>query len=338
MTRHLEILTAHPGLTIQDLGRPGLLAKGVSRGGAVDATTLAEGGALLGQPVDWAIEMAGAGGRFRLSGGGGTVALTGAPMRAEIDGRSVAWAASHALPGGAVLSVGPALAGAYGYLTLDAPLRTPPILGARSAHLAAGIGAPLASGDALPLGPASGASPGLTFRNLDDRFSGGLLRLLPHAQSHLFGDETLARFTSEIFQRDPRASRRGFRLVPPGEGYGTTDGLSIPSDAITPGDVQVAGDGTPMILLAECQTTGGYPRIGTVISADLPRAAQAAPDAELSFRFVTLDEALSARAAHRAHLADLPRRIAPLLRDPSEMADLLSYRLIDGVTVGDDLA
>ncbi len=84
----------------------------------------------------------------------------------------------------------------------------------------------------------------------------------------------------------------------------------------------------------ECQTTGGYPRIGTVIPADLPRVAQAAPGVELRFRFVSRAEALEAEAGYRRALGAITVR--PLVRDPADMPDLLSHSLISGVTAGEE--
>ena len=126
----------------------------------------------------------------------------------------------------------------------------------------------------------------------------------------------------------------GVRLLPPGGGYGLEAGGRILSEVITPGDIQIPGDGAPYVLLAECQTTGGYPRIGTVIPADLPRVAQAGPGAELRFRFVTRDEALAAERAMRAEIAALPGRVQPLVRDPRDM-NLLAHDLVSGVTDGE---
>ncbi|KHQ54467.1 5-oxoprolinase subunit C family protein [Mameliella alba] len=328
----LEILQVGPGVTVQDDGRPGYMALGLSRGGAADRQALAEGAALLRQPVGTALELAGFGGRFR----GDTpcrIALTGAPMRATLAGAPLAWNASHALPAGAVLEIGGALAGVYGYLTVGGGVDLPEDLGARSAHLNAGLGRLLEAGDRLPLGPDTGRETGLTLDPVD-RFGGGVLRVLPSLQTEMFPEETRARFVEERFTRDSRGNRMGIRLKPEGEGYGLTEGQSIVSEVITPGDIQIPGDGAPYVLLYECQTTGGYPRIGTVIPADLPRVAQAAPGAELRFRFVSRAEALEAEAAFRRGLESIPVR--PLVRDPADMPDLLSYELIDGVTAGEE--
>ncbi len=334
MTATLEILEAGPGVTLQDLGRPGFLAQGLSRGGAVDQRALAEGAALLDQPVGTALELAGFGGRFRATRDL-RVGLTGATMRATIDGADVAWSASHLLPAGAVLSIGGAQSGVYGYLTPGGGFAEPLILSAQGAHLAAGLGRALEAGDRLALGADTGRKVGLVLTPAPV-FAGGVLRVLPSLQTDLFPEETRARFERESFTRDPRGNRMGVRVRPEGEGFQLTGGQSILSEVIAPGDIQVPGDGAPYVLLCECQTTGGYPRIGTVIPCDLPRVAQAAPGARLSFRFVTREVALAAERAERAERARLPQSAQPMLRDPRQMADLLSYTLISGVTNGED--
>ena len=334
--RRLGVLRAGPGLTVQDMGRPGYLAFGLSRGGAMDRLALAEAAALLGQPPGLAlIEMAGMGGEFE-AGADLRIALTGAPMAAEIDGQRVAWNACHVLPAGARLNIGAARAGVYGYLALGGGIATDPVLGSRSAHLAAGLGAPLAEGDLLPVGddPAPGRT-GLALPE-DDRFSGGPVRVVAGPQTGFFDDEVLRRFTSEPFRRDTRGNRMGLRLLPEGPGLAAEAGLSILSEIVVPGDIQITGDGTPFVLMAECQTTGGYPRIGTVIGADLPRVAQSAPGAKLRFQVIGLDEARAIEATERARIEALADRAYPLVRDPATIPDLLSYQLISGVTAGDD--
>lgn len=332
----LEVLQVGPGVTVQDMGRPGYMALGLSRGGAADRLALAEGAALLRQPVGTALELAGFGGRFRADVPC-RIALTGAPMRATLDGAPLVWNASHLMPAGAVLEIGGALSGVYGYLTIGGGFDLPLELGACSAHLNAGLGALVQAGDVVPLAEDVGRASGLTL-DPQARFDGGLLRVLPSLQTEMYPEAMRARFAQEVFRRDSRGNRMGIRILPAGEGYGLTSGQTIVSEVITPGDIQIPGDGAPYVLLHECQTTGGYPRIGTVIPADLPRVAQAAPGAELRFRFVTRDGALEAEALYRRLLGALPTTVRPLLRDPAQMPDLLSYSLISGVTAGEDLS
>ena len=330
MTRALLLHRAGPSITVQDLGRPGYLARGLSRGGAADRLALRQGAALLGQAAGAALEMAGLGGSFTVTAPT-RIALTGAPMRVRRDGTALVWGASHLLSPGDRLEIGAVEAGVYGYLTLGGGIATDPVLGSRAAHLTAGIGRLLADGDRLPLGPDPGAGTGLA---LTDRphTGGGTIRILPTAQTTLFAPEDRARFEATAFHRDGPGNRQGVKLAG-GDPIAAQGQRSLLSETVQPGDIQMIGAGVPYVLLSECQTMGGYPRIATVLPDDLPRVAQAAPGDGLRFRFVTLDEAL---ADHRRLRPGGRLKIGTrrLLRDPAEMADLLSHQLISGVTDG----
>lgn len=329
MTGTLTILRAGPGLTVQDGGRTGWLEYGVSRGGAADRLALAEGAALLGQGADLAaVEMAGMGGEFQADSDL-RIALTGAPMRASIDGAAVAWNASHLLPAGARLAIGAVQSGSYGYLHAGGGFQTPELLGALSAHLAAGIGAPLAEGDVLETGADTGRGAGLGLAP-EDRFEGGTVRVVASLQTSLFPRAELTRFEQTSFRRGARGNRMGVPMESDGEGFRPDGARTVVSEVITPGDIQVTGDGTPYVLLSECQTTGGYPRIGTVLPCDLPRLAQAAAGAALQFRFIPLEEAVELERAEAERREGLRSRCVPLIRDPRTMANLLSYQLISG--------
>lgn len=333
MTGALIVHRIAPGATVQDRGRTGYRAFGVSRGGAADMLALAEGAVLLGQSTECAaLELPGSGGVFEATARV-RIALTGAPMRATLDGEPLAWTASHAVPAGARLEIGGATVGNYGYLHVGGGFDLPPRLGSRSAHLAAGIGRAVLAEDCLPVAEDTRADVGLCLPQ-DSRFDGGVLRIVQSFQSTLFDAATRERFTETDFSRDARANRMGLRLNAEGEGFAPKGGLNILSESILPGDIQITGDGTPFLLLSESQTTGGYPRIGTVIPADLPRAVQTPAGGTLRFRFVSRDEALEAERRMRDHLRTLPKLRTPLVRDPSQIRDLLSYQLISGVTAG----
>lgn len=335
MSAALIIHRAGPQVTVQDRGRAGLLGQGLSQGGAADRTALMEGAALLRQSPDCAaLEMAGMGGSFEVSADT-RIALTGAPMAVSVEGRKLAWNASHLLEAGARLEIGAAARGLYGYLHLGGGIATPPVLGARAAHLAAGIGRALQAGDRLPLGVDPRRDVGLTLVP-HPRFAGGTVRVTRSVQTDLFADEMLARFAQTTFRRDARGNRMGARLDFDGAPFGTEGQLNILSEVIVPGDIQMTGDGVPFVLLPECQTTGGYPRIGTVIPADLPLIAQAGPGVALRFAFIPLDEALVVHRQYLAALAGLPKSLQPLLRDPQDVPDLLTMQLIGGVTAGHD--
>ncbi|UWQ78892.1 urea amidolyase [Leisingera sp. S132] len=335
MTSTLTVLRAGPGVSVQDGGRPGWLEYGVSRGGAADRLALAEGAALLSQDADLAaVEMAGMGGEFQ-AGSDLRIALTGAPMRASIDGAAVAWNASHMLPAGARLAIGAARSGVYGYLHVGGGIQTQELLGARSAHLAAGIGSPLAEGDELHTGPDSGRTTGLGLA-ADDRFEGGTVRVVASLQTALFPQAELERFEGTAFRRGARGNRMGVPVKSDGGGFRPDGARTVVSEVIVPGDIQVTGDGTPYVLLSECQTTGGYPRIGTVVPCDLPLLAQAAAGAELHFRFIPLEEAVELERVEAERREGLRSQCYPLIRDPHTMTNLLSYQLISGAIAGEE--
>lgn len=332
MNRMLDILSAGPAVTMQDGGRPGYLAFGLSRGGAADRLALAEGAALLGQEAAMAaLEMAGFGGTFAVTEPV-RIALTGAPMRVALDGVALVWNASHMVLPGQRLSIGAVEAGVYGYLSLGGGIATEPVLGSRAAHLTAGLGQTLAAGDRLALGPDRGEGVGLALQ-AGGHAGGGRVRVLPTAQTAMFSPGDRARFEATTFRRDPVGNRQGVRLSG-GAPFATEGQRSLLSEIVEPGDIQMTGEGVPYVLLAECQTMGGYPRIASVVPDDLPIVAQAAPGDSLRFRFVTLEEALADYRARRpGGRLNIPLR--RLLRDPREMADLLSYQLISGVTDGE---
>ncbi|MEM9344062.1 MAG: biotin-dependent carboxyltransferase family protein [Pseudomonadota bacterium] len=334
MTCSLIIHDAHPGITVQDLGRPGYLSFGLSRGGAMDRLAIIEGAALLGQPDTLAaLEMAGRGGVFEATEDV-RIALTGAPMRASLDDTKLVWGASHALPKGARLSIGAVTEGTYGYLHIGGGFDTPLELGARGAHLAAGIGTRIQGGQRLPVGPDVSGETGLRVA-VDARFTGGTIHIVPSLQTEFFPEAEIERFQATAFRRDARGNRMGVPLLQDGAHFQSAAGLSVVSEVVVPGDIQITGDGTPFVLLAECQTTGGYPRIGSVLPTDLPRVAQAPPGTTLQFRFVSLDEAVAIETRERKRRMDLRKSITPLIRRPDTIPDLLSYNLISGVIAGD---
>lgn len=333
--RGLRVLQAGPAMAVQDLGRPGYLAKGLTRGGAADVLAVHEGAALLRQDAALAVlEMVGTGGTFEATEDL-RIALTGAQMTAQIDGTALVWNASHALPKGAKLTIGPTRSGTYGYLHIGGGFAGDTALGARATHLSCGLGALVQKGDTLPAGPDKGRDVGMTLTP-DARLSGGTVRIVPSMQTEDFDESIRIRFEATEFRRDPRANRQGVRMDSDGDGFSNPKALSIVSEVIVPGDIQITGDGTPFVLMAECQTTGGYPRIGTVLPCDLPRVAQAPAGAGLRFQFVTLEDGAAIQARSDAELRKLTNRVTPLVRDPASMQDLLSYQLVGGMISATD--
>ena len=329
------VRAAGTAVTVQDLGRPGWLSEGLSRGGAADRLALLEGAALLGQDAGCAaVEMAGFGGVFEASEPL-RVALTGADMPARAGGRVFGRYEVHVLAAGERLAVGGARAGVYGYLHVGGGIAPEPLMGSRAAHLAARIGRRLAAADRLPVGADAAAGMAEARIDVPDRLGGGSVRLLPVPQTALFAEDERRRFCATGFRRDPKGNRQGVRLAFEGPPFLGAAGLSLVSEVVQPGDVQLTGDGAPYVLLAECQTTGGYPRIGTVLPCDLPRVAQAAPGTPLAFRFVSVEEGLVACLTESEMLAELRRRCRAQVRQ-GEFPDLLGHQLVSGVTAGEE--
>ena len=325
----LRIISCGPTLSIQDMGRPGYLEQGLSISGVADQLALYEAGALLSHNVPQAaIEMAGIGGAFKAETDM-TIALTGACMKASIDSTQVGWNATHFLSKGSDLKIGGVQNGVYGYLSFRAGISTKPFLGSRSAHLRGGIGKALQAGELIPLGQDNANTAGIGL-NSDKRFCGGVIRIVPSVQSTLFSQQEHKRFANTVFIRSSRGNRMVVAFDFEGDGFTAEGQLSILSEIIAVGDIQMTGDGRPFVLLPECQTTGGYPRIGTVIPADLPKLVQTAPGKKVSFQMITLPKALDAQKTFEDDIKRLSEMAFPLLRDPSTINDLLSYQMISG--------
>ena len=335
MSDHLIVRSIGPAAAIQDLGRPGFMSVGLTRGGASDPTALHEGAALLRQaPSSAVLEMAGMGGVFEAS----TkirIALTGAVMDASIDVVSVQWNASHSVSAGSILKIGAMRQGNFGYLHVGGGFNTPSYLGTRGCHLYAGLGRLIQAGDQLPIGEDKGKDAGCHLVP-EQRLDGGKIRFVRSMQSNKFDDATMTRFTKTKFRRDPRGNRQGIRMDFVGESFQSGGQLNIVSEVTIAGDIQITGDGTPFVLMHECQTTGGYPRIGTILPCDLNKVAQAPVGSLLRFELLTLEEGSAVQARANAVLSGLRKSVKPLVRDVSSIQHLLSYQLISGAISATD--
>ena len=196
------------------------------------------------------------------------------------------------------LSIGQATRGLRCYLSVAGGIEVPQVLGSRSTYLPGRLGGmegrALQAGDLLPAG--SQPRPletieGRTIRpELIPAFSREVtLRVILGPQDQLFTPEGIAMFLNEPYTVTPQADRMGYRLSGPAIRH--SSGHDIISDGTALGSVQVAGDQQPIILLADRQTTGGYPKIATVLAVDCPLAAQARPGAWIRFQSVALSEA-----------------------------------------------
>lgn len=329
MTPMLQVVSCHPGASVQDLGRGGFRRFGVASAGAMDQGALARANLLAGNPPGAAaIELALAGARLRVKGGAIGIAVAGPGVGLAIEGRRCDPDASAIAPEGCEITITPGREGVYAYLAVAGGITTPAVLGSRSLHLRSGIGGrPLHPGDILPCAP-GGLRP--RRRLAPERpWPDGPVRVVAGPQADSFEPEVLARFMAAPWRIEPRFDRMALRLA--GPPVPASGGHDIVSDGVIPGCIQIPGDGQPLVLLRDCQTTGGYPKIATVISADLDRLAQCRPGTLLRFRSVTPDQA---REAARQRGARIEAMVATPVVDGTE--HLLANNLIGGVTDGND--
>jgi biotin-dependent carboxylase-like uncharacterized protein len=288
----------NPGVltTLQDRGRVGYEDRGVPPSGAMDELSFAIANALVGNPAGTgALEFTLLGGQFRAGQGGCVIAVTG-DMEVFIDDQPVAAYQCHVLRSGAVLKVGRALSGARGYLAVAGGFAAEPVLGSVSTlmrgELGGFAGRAIAKGDELPLAMPSQYLP-LAAREPAQRFlpqrEHQPLRVVLGPQQGHFSAAELDRFLCESFQVSGQSDRMGYRLTGPVLKH--LKGFNIVSDAISTGSVQVPGSGHPIIAMHDRQTTGGYPKIATVIRADLARLGQLKPGDWLSFVEVSVEDA-----------------------------------------------
>ncbi|TVQ35111.1 MAG: biotin-dependent carboxyltransferase family protein [Geminicoccaceae bacterium] len=339
--RGLIVRQAGLAASVQDLGRPGYQRQGVAEGGAVDPRALVAGAAILGQAPDLAaVELVGMGGQYEAFGGAVRVALTGAAFKASLDGRPVRWNTSFVIEPGQVLALGGCEpdSGVYGYLHLGGGIEVPRVLGSRSTHLRAVFGGHqgrlLRAGDRLVAGPDAAGKVGLTFDSPWEEHP-KVVRVLWGVQAGEFAPAERERFTATTFTVTPARDRMGMKLDFQGAPFVTERSLTLISDAVVLGDVQIPGDGKPIVLLADRQPTGGYPRLATVITADLPALAQLPAGARFRFQPVSEAMAVEALKRYRHELGGLAAAVRPVLRSLDDVAYLLSVNLIDGVISGD---
>ncbi len=303
-----------PGLltTVQDAGRHGYQRYGVAVAGAMDLFALQAGNLLLGNdPTEAGLELTLVGPTLRFDSAA-LIALTGADLGARIDGVSVpGWQQVRVEPG-AVLSFGEARHGCRQYLLVAGGLALAPVLGSRASHARSGLGGlgdgqPLRAGDHLEFRRPIPAGTIAMFVRLPSppTYSQEVsVRVLPGPQADRFSEDSLSQFCRGQYLVSESSDRMGYRLK--GQAIEHLDSADVVSEGIAIGSVQVPGDGMPIIMLADRQTTGGYTKIATVISADLPVLAQLVPGVgRLSFDIVDQQTALMARRERYTDLARL---------------------------------
>ena len=308
----LEVL--QPGLytTVQDKGRFGYRAYGVPLSGAMDQRAFFCVNWLCGNQVDAAVlEMTVLGARYLLKKDC-VIAIAGADMQATCGGRPLENWRSHVCRAGEELVFGYATQGCRAYLAIAGGIAVPSVMNSRSTYARGKIGGlegrVLKAGDLLAAGEAKAAEPrtdlpGWFTLAATAQRAVTVIRILPGVQRDAFDEAALTLLCSAPYEVSADSDRMGYRLA--GNAVLPSAGADIISDALIPGAVQIPGNGLPIIMLADCQTTGGYTKLAQVIQPDLDRLAQVPPGGSVQFSRVSEEEALAIRTAYRSELKRL---------------------------------
>lgn len=344
MSACVEVVDAGLAVSIQDRGRTGYRNIGVPVSGALDPVLMAAANALLGNPADAAVlEVGLSGPALKALSGTVRIAVAGEIGAQVVNTRGqvlkvLPWHTATLFPGDLIRIGG--VSHGVGYVAISGGFQVPLQLASRSTYRRAAIGgvqgrAP-AIGDRLPCDAVRG-DPWLEYRGRAPwHHETGPIRVILGPQEDHFTPQALATFLGQPYGVTRDMDRMGLRLE--GEKLAHNDkGAEIVSDGVAPGTIQVPANGQPIVLMADCQTSGGYPKIATVIRADLPRLAHLRPGDEL--RFIAVNHA-DAAAALREQTRSLARWVESIqtFRPPGviDEAALYGENLICGAVRGDE--
>jgi biotin-dependent carboxylase-like uncharacterized protein len=326
--------------TIQDGGRYGLQRYGMPVAGALDDVSRQIANMLVHNAKDAAVlEIIGPGPTLRLDADCAHIAAAGCVSAVEVirsNGKAMTIAAyqSAILSRGDVLRLPAPRGGAVYCVAVEGGFAIAPTLGSRATYTRAGIGGwhgrALAASDRLPLASQSTPRHG-ELRTSCRVEAPAHLRVILGPQHGAFTHDAIAAFLSAEWKVSAASDRMGLRLEGPSLTH--IGAAEVRSQGIAAGAIQVPGSGQPIILLADRQTTGGYPIIATVISADIAAAGRLSPGMAFRFEAVTYHEAMEARRGLQAWLAEAEVRLEPVAT-PLSTETLLTHNLIGGVTDG----
>jgi biotin-dependent carboxylase-like uncharacterized protein len=292
----IRVLEPGPQTTVQDAGRTGQMRYGIPPSGPVDRTSFVLANRLVANPDGTAaLEFTLIGPRLRAETPC-RLAVTGADAPVTVNDTPAPSWTTLALEAGDVVKIGAARAGVRGYVAVAGGIDVPPVLGSRATYLRGRMGGvqgrALARDDRLPLGVPRTVRRRTVSEAARPRWGGEtVLRVVLGPQADRFTNDGVATFLDSAYEVLPQSDRMGARLNGPRIAH--AGGHDIISDGIALGAVQVPGDGLPIVLLVDRQSTGGYTKIATVCSFDIARVGQAKPGQRL--RFTAVDVA----AAHR---------------------------------------
>lgn len=297
----MSICVINPGAltTVQDAGRTGYQASGMPCSGVMDLRSYREANRLVGNTHGEAVlEFTLLGGTYRVTENS-FLALTGADMKPSLNGRPCPVNQPFPVRKGDLLMLGSAAEGCRSYLAAAGGIDVPPVLGSRSTNLKCRLGGfcgrALKTGDELPVGKSD-----VSWEEIKERRAEAIscpsdltIRVIPGPQEDCFTANGIRSFYEEKYTVSGDSDRMGCRLL--GHPIESRDGTDIISDGIVFGSIQVTPSGLPIILLADRQTTGGYAKIATVCSVDLPALAQARPGCTIQFQKISVEEAQRVR-------------------------------------------
>ncbi len=306
----IRVLQAGALTTVQDAGRYGYQASGVTVGGAMDDYAFKISNWLVGNDDDWAVLEITALGPQLLFEVDAVIAIGGAELNAQLNDVPIANWRAHFVKAGSTLSFGNVKAGCRAYLAVAGGIKVASVMGSRSTDIRAKMGGlngrALQKDDVITIQSSVESdyrSVYLADENIPDYQSNVEVGVVVGPQAEHFTQRGIIDFYSSPYKLTSDANRMGYRLE--GTKIEHVAASDIISDAISFGSIQVPGSGQPIIMLADRQTTGGYAQIATVITADLYRLAQLKPGDSVSFRRVEIEEAQQMLRAYRIKLATI---------------------------------
>ena len=287
-----SISFAGPLVTFQDIGRPGNMRYGVSASGPMDIVSFEAANAVLGNETkQTAIEISLGGLILQCREGSITLAITGGDFLIEYQGQKISSWTVLTIQKGERLSVRAGKSGSWAYLAFSGKLNVKDWLNSSSTHSTSGFGGgALKTGQKFTLTDASNQENRIGPILKPNFNTNDLIHAVLGPQDQYFMNTAIKIFSDSIFKVSDNYDRMGMQLT--GPKLELKSALSIPSEPVVKGSIQVSGDGIPTILLADHQTTGGYPKIATVISSDINRLVQLRSNQNVEFILINSNEAL----------------------------------------------
>ena len=287
-----SISFAGPLVTFQDIGRPGNMRYGVSASGPMDIVSFEAANAVLGNETkQTAIEISLGGLILQCHEGSITLAITGGDFLIEYQGQKISSWTVLTIQKGERLSVRAGKSGSWAYLAFSGKLNVKDWLNSSSTHSTSGFGGGvLKTGQKFTLTDVSIQANRIGPILKPNFYTNDLIHAVLGPQDQYFMNTAIKIFSDSIFKVSDNYDRMGMQLT--GPKLELKSALSIPSEPVVKGSIQVSGDGIPTILLADHQTTGGYPKIATVISSDINRLVQLRSNQNVEFILINSNEAL----------------------------------------------